>query len=99
MKEPSLSSNDKHWLAKMPGFDIEEFPFCIVHGSPTFNLVNVKERHSETLVKSREIHYFGQQAADFMLEGDKNYPMCMHFATNVTADNKKFENWHCLRFN
>ena len=33
---------DRYWLAKMPMFDSETFPFCIAHGSPIFNLINVK---------------------------------------------------------
>ena len=32
IKEPSLANNEKYWLAPLPGFNVDKFPFCITHG-------------------------------------------------------------------
>ena len=57
--EPNQISNEKYWLATMPGFDEETFPFCISHGSPSFNLINVKKFSNEVLIHAPERHYYG----------------------------------------
>ena len=57
--ENTSMSNEMHWLAMMPGFHPETFPFCVGHGTPTFNLINVKLGYNEILIKSPEQHYFG----------------------------------------
>ena len=59
IKEPSLANNGKYWLAKMPGFDEETFPFCITHGNQTFNLINMKQGSMEILVKAYGKNRYG----------------------------------------
>ena len=102
IKEPSLVDNDKYWLSTMPGFDVEKFPYCISHGSPTFNLINIKLGTNEILVKAPEKHYYAQQAACFRFEGgphDEHYPASLHFATKTFfKDSSRLENWHSLAF-
>ena len=91
----------------MPGFDKDDFPFCVTHVSPTFNLINVKDVTIGELIKSvREVHYQGQQAAvlksDCIDPADKDYPypISMHFATkpNSIDGKKRIESWHCKTF-
>ena len=106
VEEQSLLTSQIYWLAKLPGFDDDTFPFCISHGSPTFNVINVKEGYNDVLVKAPEKHYYGQQAAVFksVSESDKEdehypYPVSMHFATRlISEEGKRTTNWHCLQF-
>ena len=65
-----MKNNDKYWMEKMPGFDLETFPFCVTHGSPTYNLINVKEGYSDILTESKTM-YKGQPAAILRFEGDQ----------------------------
>ena len=54
----SLANYGIYWLAKMPGFDKDNFPFCVLHVSPTFNLVNVKEGTIGNLIGAvSDTHY------------------------------------------
>jgi len=57
VQEPSLVSSNIYWLVKIPGFDLDKFPFCVSQGSPTFNLINIKDSYTnDILVKVAEIH-------------------------------------------
>ena len=40
--EQSPGNGQKYWMCKMPGFDEKEFPFIVVSGRESFNLINVK---------------------------------------------------------
>ena len=45
------SNFQKYWLAPLPGFDLESFPFVAVSGSETFNIINVSEYTQEQLIQ------------------------------------------------
>ena len=57
--EPSLQNYNTYWLEKIPGFDLETYPFVISQGSPTFNLINVITGSNEVLIKDKTRHYYG----------------------------------------
>ena len=65
IRDPTFANGWKYWLQKMPGFDEEEFPFCITQGAQSFNLINVKEHTIEVLIKANKSGRYGQQAAIF----------------------------------
>ena len=41
----------KLWIAPFPSFHEVAFPFLVVSGSETFNLINVKEKRMDVLLK------------------------------------------------
>ena len=43
IKDPNTHNKEKDWLALIPGFDENDFPFVITSGFETFNIVNIKE--------------------------------------------------------
>ena len=44
LSDPNPGNHQKYWLEVLPGFDVEKFPFVVVSGCQSFNLVNVKEK-------------------------------------------------------
>ena len=98
--EPSLTNSGIYWLAKMPGFDINTFPFCISQGSPTFNLINVKEGYNDILIKDTQKHKYGQQAGFLMPDNDSNaYPVSLHFVNRlISSKGLRTSRWHSIKF-
>ena len=50
IQEPYPGNDQKYLMAALPGFDIETFPFVVVSGRKTINLVNVKEGRMQIFV-------------------------------------------------
>ena len=55
----------KCWLAPLPGFNFESFPFIVASGHETINLINVKEYSIQPLIQSSSRNVRSQQAAFF----------------------------------
>ena len=50
IRDGNLGNTQKCWMALLPGFDRETFPFIISSGLETFNLINVKKYTQEPLI-------------------------------------------------
>ena len=40
----------KTWFAPLPDFDVDTFPFLVVSGRESFNLINLKEKYMQKLI-------------------------------------------------
>ena len=52
IKMSTIGDNRKHWVATLPNFDIETFPFIACSGKKAISLINVKTFHSEVLINT-----------------------------------------------
>ena len=43
---------DKFWIDKLPGFDLDTFPFLVCSGRETFNLINVTKGKMYPLIQA-----------------------------------------------
>ena len=94
--EQSPGNTQKFWMCKMPGFDEKEFPFIVVSGLETFNLINVKTAYMQVLIKHTARYFFGQQGCFFTLDDDG---CSMYFASEVVdKENKCINNWYRMPF-
>ena len=50
IQESNVGNNDKYWFCALPGFNEVEFPFIVVSGFESFNLVNVKTGNMQILI-------------------------------------------------
>ena len=50
ISDRNLGNTQKCWMALLPGFDQETFPFIISSGFESFNLINVNEYTQEPLI-------------------------------------------------
>ena len=86
----------KTWIAPLPDFDLDTFPFLVVSGRESFNLVNLKVRQMQILVQAPCKNHGAQEAFFFRKEG---YGFTMHFCTKErTSENKDLHNWHSMPF-
>ena len=91
-----LNNTSISWLAPLPGFDIETFPFVVCSGKKTFSLINVKEFRMETLIKVSGQAICAQDTAFFREEFDG---FCMFFASHsILGENRVRNNWHVMPF-
>ena len=84
-KNTSINLLLKGYLAPLPGFDVDTFPFVAYSGCTGISLVNLSESYMEQLVKYEPTCTLGQQAFFFKNE---EYGMSLHFTTG----SKKLEN-------
>ena len=83
-------------MCKMPGFDEKEFPFIVVSGNETFNLINVKTAYMQVLIKHKAQYYCGQQGCFFTVDDDG---CSMYFASEfIDKENKDFVNWYRMPY-
>ena len=86
----------KTWFVPLPNFNPETFPFIVVSGRESFNLVNLKERRMQMLIAAPSKTHGPQEAFFFKKE---DYGFTMHFCTKErTSENKDLHNWHCMPF-
>ena len=86
----------KLWLAPLPGFDEETFPFVVASGWQSYNLINVSDMSMEVLIEasSKSVR---NSVAGVLLEVHSGFNM--HFTTQtITDENKRLVNWHCMSF-
>ena len=74
------------YFEKLPGFDLETFPFVVASSTKGINLVNVKESYCEPLILCEQTTTDGQRAFFFTRE---SYGMSMHFTISRALDNRK----------
>ena len=86
---------DKHWIALLPDFNENTFPFIVFSGNGSFNLVNVKDAHMDVLIQIETRSDRGQEGAFFIRERDG---FDMHFTTFQNIAGQRIENWHCMQF-
>ena len=83
IEDPQTGNADKFWIDKMPGFDPELFPFPVVSGSGTFNLINVRKRQMQPLIQAQCKNLISTQA--FFFRGER-YGFSMHFCTGARTN-------------
>ena len=94
--DPNFGNTLKLWLAPLPGFNEETFPFVIASGWQSYNLINVNDLRMEVLIEAsgKNARY---QPAGVLLEVDSGFDL--HFTTQtITDENKRLVNWHCMAF-
>ena len=97
IEDPNQANISKYWIARMPFFDEETFPFLVSAGYETFNLVNVKDFTQDVLIQATGKIFFSQRAAFFTIMRHNTFRM--HFATRtITAENKRLKQWHSMNF-
>ena len=85
IEDPSKTNIQKCWLAPLPDFDHESFPFVITSGAESYNIVNVKEGLMNPIVYSPGSHCVAQEAGFFVNEENG---ISLHFATSLTNSAK-----------
>ena len=66
--EPNYGNTLKMWLAPLPGFCEETFPFLICSGWESFNIINVKDFRMEVLINASGKKTNAQMPAFFVEE-------------------------------
>ena len=94
-KDSNLNIN-KLWIAPLPSFNEINFPFLVVSGSETLNLINVKETRMEVLLKQPGKYMKSQAAAFFDVEVNNGFNM--HFASYESNGHVRMETWHRMAF-
>jgi len=94
ISDPSSGNVQKCWQALLPGFNLESFPFVVVAGHETINLVNVKEHTLQPLIQAKNRNIRSQKAAFFM-SSDSGFNM--HFATHRSTEDRRREDcWYMM---
>lgn len=52
IEDPNLKNINKYSFNSFPNFDLDNFPFVVVSGESTFNILNVKTGWMDALVKA-----------------------------------------------
>ena len=52
IKEPSPGNHSKFYISPLPHFHEENFPFLICSGRESINLIDIKNIHTEPLIKA-----------------------------------------------
>ena len=85
ISDASSGNVQKCWQALLPGFNLESFPFVVVAGDETINLVNVKEHTLQPLIQAKNRNIRSQKAA-FFLSSESGFNM--HFATHRSSQDR-----------
>ena len=83
ISDPDKSNLYKYWIAPLPGFNLETFPFVVSAGAKTFSLINVKESRLEKLINATSYPDAAMEGATFSLQGST---IDMNFATFMTRN-------------
>jgi len=83
---------------------LKTFPFLVVSGKESFNLVNVVRGTNQPLIKASGRNFYGQAAAFFTdpsrdekVNGEASF--VMHFATKkITAKNTRLSQWYQMTY-
>ena len=59
---------DKHFICPIPNFHEKEFPFLVMSGESSFNILNVKDGHIEPLIMAASSVKNAQTAFFFEIE-------------------------------
>ena len=93
INEPDASNIEKYILP-MESFDYEEFPFVILTGVRSLNILNVKTGFMQPLINLVIWTKNGMETA--FVKQDKA-GISLHFCNfNRDDDNQRFDNWYCL---
>ena len=94
IREKSIDNINKQYFTKLPGFDVNSFPFVICSGFKQISLINIKTMQIQSFIEASCNTSYGQQAFFFKLE---KYGYTLHFGSKV-RENLNFElhQWHSL---
>ena len=82
----------------IPNFHEKTFPFLIMSGESSFNILNVMDGHFEPLINAATSVKHAQTAFFFTQEG---HNLSMHFTTTRSCTDLTSvttQNWHKMRF-
>ena len=97
IQEADPRNNEKNWLALLPGFDLNSFPFVVSSGKLSYNLINVKSEYMAPLIQGSGNNGTVERPA-FFLERD-NSNLDMFFVTTGLIEDSHYElNMHCMTF-
>ena len=84
IKISTIGDNRKHWVAALPNFNIETFPFILCSGKRAISLINVETFHSDVLVNTSSQGIAGQDGAIFK-DGSNDLNMYFPSRTSETS--------------
>ena len=90
----------KFFISPIPNFDETTFPFIVMSGESSFNILNVQDGHIEPLIQAASSVKDAQTAFFFEVEESSagNTSVAMHFPTKRLDDEKMRQNWHKMCF-
>ena len=82
----------------LPGFDLKTYPFVVIYGRDTYQLVNLNTLHRDALILGSASNFWKQTAIFFLKQPTGRF--FMNFCTTRVNDEKKWEhNWYKMQFN
>ena len=99
-EDPSELNNRslQGWLCKLPGFNMEKFPFIVWSGETSINLVNINEGFTEPLIY-RDYASFDHRGQQGVFCKGKLYGMTLHFSAKQIFKNGDVRlNWCKMSF-
>ena len=95
VKDPFYKNINKNYIAALPGFDIQEFPFLLMSGDRSFNLLNVQNGHIEPFINAPNSVKDCQQA--FCFTESKKGNRVLHFSTTNETGDQINQFWYRMR--
>lgn len=94
--DPDPANWDKCWLAPLPDFNFYTFPFVILSGRISYNLLNVRTGEMQVLFNQSGENYHGQEAGFFLKQPNG---FSMDFTTKRRNDKGVNEfSWYRFHF-
>ena len=62
------TNNYKYWIAPLPGFNMDTFPFLVSAGAKAFSLINVKQQKLEKLINATSFPDAAMEGAFFTVD-------------------------------
>lgn len=88
----------KYWVAPLPGFDLETFPFLVSAGAKTFSLINIKERRLEKLINASSYPDAAMEGAYFEVDGTTTTMNFASFLARIDSPDHVCFQWNKVAF-
>ena len=87
--DPDVKNVEKISFTLFPSFSLERFPFMVISGESSINIVNVSTGYEDVLIKARRsVDHLAQTACFFTT--DSNKVITMHFTTSGWTEEGKW---------
>ena len=99
VEDSDFKNIDKYFMTTMPGFDEETFPFILLSGESSINILNVNDGSMEPLIAAASNPKRAQTAFFFIKRTNALVDSIeMHFSTTRTSDDAlTLQNWNVMR--
>ena len=88
IKDPNIANTSKYWMSPLPGFHTSSWPFILIAGRQTINVLNVSTHTMQVLVNAKTGYMHAQQGTFFTTEDNK---IILNFAKfHFNEENKRF---------